>query len=154
MAEDRTSRRRAHRKAISAPAPRRRSSVSGTPNGPEPCSPSSCTHPAAAVAMRLWGRLHGLVSLEIYGHLRPQVQDPARIYPAELVDLTYLLGRTAPVADRGRLNRPASLARRFSAAASREASARERSAPCPSPPVTLGYHCHFTPKAGSEGRRC
>lgn len=56
-------------------------------------------HPAAvALAMRLWGRLHGLVSLEIYGHLRPQVQDPARLYHAELVDLTHLLGLTAPVA--------------------------------------------------------
>lgn len=56
-------------------------------------------HPAAvALAMRLWGRLHGLVSLEIYGHLRPQVQDPAKLYHAELVDLTHLLGLTAPVA--------------------------------------------------------
>ncbi|GGR66148.1 TetR/AcrR family transcriptional regulator [Streptomyces roseolus] len=55
-------------------------------------------HPSAvALAMRLWGRLHGLVSLEIYGHLRPQVQDPARLYQAELVDLTHLLGLTAPV---------------------------------------------------------
>ncbi|GHD45639.1 TetR/AcrR family transcriptional regulator [Streptomyces galbus] len=55
-------------------------------------------HPAAvAVALRLWGRLHGLVSLEIYGHLRPQVQDPAKLYHAELVDLTHLLGLTAPV---------------------------------------------------------
>ncbi|MEU8984734.1 TetR/AcrR family transcriptional regulator [Streptomyces sp. NPDC048309] len=56
-------------------------------------------HPAAvALAMRLWGRVHGLVSLEIYGHLRPQVQDPAKLYHSELVDLTHLLGLTAPVA--------------------------------------------------------
>lgn len=55
-------------------------------------------HPAAAaLALRLWGRLHGLVSLEIYGHLRPQIQDPEKLYHAELVDLTHLLGLTAPV---------------------------------------------------------
>ncbi|WP_299532101.1 TetR/AcrR family transcriptional regulator [uncultured Streptomyces sp.] len=56
-------------------------------------------HPAAiALAMRLWGRLHGLVSLEIYGHLRPQVQDPAKLFHEELVDLTRLLGLSVPVA--------------------------------------------------------
>lgn len=56
-------------------------------------------HPAAvSLAMRLWGRLHGLVSLEVYGHLRPQVREPAKLYHAELVDLTHLLGLTAPVA--------------------------------------------------------
>ncbi|WP_343244547.1 TetR/AcrR family transcriptional regulator [Streptomyces sp. SID11385] len=52
---------------------------------------------AVAVALRLWGRLHGLVSLEIYGHLRPQVQDPDELYRAELLDLTHWLG-LAPVA--------------------------------------------------------
>ena len=38
----------------------------------------------AALALRVWGRLHGLVSLEIYGHLRPVSSDPAALYEAEL----------------------------------------------------------------------
>lgn len=46
---------------------------------------------AAALSLRLWGRLHGLVALEIYGHLRPQVNDPARLYRDELHDLCALL---------------------------------------------------------------
>ncbi|WP_406636347.1 TetR/AcrR family transcriptional regulator [Amycolatopsis sp. WGS_07] len=49
---------------------------------------------AVALAMRVWGRMHGLVALEVYGHLRPQVLDPARLYRAELLDLTKTLGIT------------------------------------------------------------
>jgi len=33
---------------------------------------------AAALAMRTWGRMHGPVALELFGHLRPQLQDPAK----------------------------------------------------------------------------
>lgn len=51
---------------------------------------------AAALAMRVWGRLHGLVALEVYGHLRPQIRNPARLYRAELLDLTTTLGLTSP----------------------------------------------------------
>ena len=47
---------------------------------------------AVALALRVWGRMHGLVALEIYGHLRSQVKDPARIYLDELRDLTRSLG--------------------------------------------------------------
>ncbi|CAO5245566.1 Transcriptional regulator [Frankia sp. AgKG'84/4] len=46
---------------------------------------------AGALSLRLWGRLHGLVALEVYGHLRPQVNDPARLYRDELHDLCALL---------------------------------------------------------------
>ncbi|EIV94787.1 TetR/AcrR family transcriptional regulator [Frankia sp. QA3] len=46
---------------------------------------------AAALSLRIWGRLHGLVALEVYGHLRPQVNDPARLYRDELRDLCELL---------------------------------------------------------------
>jgi AcrR family transcriptional regulator len=46
---------------------------------------------AAALSLRIWGRLHGLVALEVYGHLRPQVADPARLYRDELRDLCALL---------------------------------------------------------------
>ncbi|MCK9931552.1 TetR/AcrR family transcriptional regulator [Frankia sp. Mgl5] len=47
---------------------------------------------AAALSLRIWGRLHGLVTLEVYGHLRPQVTDPARLYRHELRDLCAGLG--------------------------------------------------------------
>lgn len=49
---------------------------------------------AVALAMRVWGRMHGLVALEVYGHLRPQVRDPAKLYRAELLDLATTLGLT------------------------------------------------------------
>ncbi|CAJ59018.1 Putative TetR-family transcriptional regulator [Frankia alni ACN14a] len=48
----------------------------------------------AALSLRIWGRLHGLVALEVYGHLRPQVNDPARLYRDELRDLCELLNLT------------------------------------------------------------
>ncbi|GAA3058597.1 TetR/AcrR family transcriptional regulator [Streptomyces glomeratus] len=53
---------------------------------------------AVALSLRLWGRMHGLVSLEVYGHLRPQVQDPQKLYRTELVDLSKSLGHV-PVGD-------------------------------------------------------
>ncbi|WP_406297805.1 TetR/AcrR family transcriptional regulator [Embleya sp. NBC_00888] len=51
---------------------------------------------AVALALRVWGRLHGLVSLEIYGHLRGQTTDPGRIYRTEIHDLIRSLGLTPP----------------------------------------------------------
>jgi AcrR family transcriptional regulator len=47
---------------------------------------------AVALALRVWGRMHGLVALEVYGHLAPQTKDPARLYRDELSDLTRSLG--------------------------------------------------------------
>jgi AcrR family transcriptional regulator len=47
---------------------------------------------AVALALRVWGRMHGLVALEVYGHLAPQTKDPARLYRDELRDLTRSLG--------------------------------------------------------------
>jgi AcrR family transcriptional regulator len=49
--------------------------------------------PAAAVglALRVWGRMHGLVALEVYGHLGGQATDPAKLYEAELRDLVRSL---------------------------------------------------------------
>ncbi|ABW12400.1 transcriptional regulator, TetR family [Parafrankia sp. EAN1pec] len=47
---------------------------------------------AVALAVRLWGRMHGLVSLEIYGHLRTHVRDPETLYRAEMHDLVRSLG--------------------------------------------------------------
>ncbi|MEV4872371.1 MULTISPECIES: TetR/AcrR family transcriptional regulator [Streptomyces] len=47
-----------------------------------------------ALAIRVWGRMHGLVALEIYGHLRPLTHDPAKLYRAEMLDLVRSLGLT------------------------------------------------------------
>ncbi|MEU8438162.1 TetR/AcrR family transcriptional regulator [Streptomyces sp. NPDC029216] len=47
---------------------------------------------AVALAMRLWGRLHGLITLEVYGHLRTQTLSPDKLYREELADLVRLLG--------------------------------------------------------------
>ncbi|WP_406284188.1 TetR/AcrR family transcriptional regulator [Embleya sp. NBC_00896] len=51
---------------------------------------------AVALALRVWGRMHGFVSLEIYGHLRGQTGDPGRIYRTEMLDLARSLGLTPP----------------------------------------------------------
>ncbi|MBD0742157.1 TetR-like C-terminal domain-containing protein [Streptomyces sp. CBMA152] len=42
--------------------------------------------------LRVWGRLHGLVSLEVYGHLAPETDDPGRVFEDEIWDLTRTLG--------------------------------------------------------------
>ncbi|MFC9896029.1 TetR/AcrR family transcriptional regulator [Nocardia sp. NPDC127579] len=47
---------------------------------------------ALALALRMWGRMHGLLALEIYGHLTPQSRDPAKLYHAEMLDLVRSLG--------------------------------------------------------------
>jgi AcrR family transcriptional regulator len=47
---------------------------------------------ALALALRVWGRMHGLVALEMYGHLGPQTHEPAKLYHAELLDLIRSLG--------------------------------------------------------------
>jgi Tetracyclin repressor-like, C-terminal domain len=56
---------------------------------------------AVALALRLWGRLHGLVSLEIYGHLAGQTHHPGHLYLAEVRDLIRSLGLTPPVVPSG-----------------------------------------------------
>ncbi|EPH40366.1 TetR/AcrR family transcriptional regulator [Streptomyces aurantiacus] len=47
-----------------------------------------------ALSLRVWGRMHGLVTLEIDGLLRPQIDDPDRLYRDELADLVRALGLT------------------------------------------------------------
>jgi AcrR family transcriptional regulator len=46
-----------------------------------------------AFVLRTWARLHGLVSLEIHGHLGRQVRDPAKLYRADLHELTTRLAQ-------------------------------------------------------------
>ncbi|MEI5102576.1 TetR/AcrR family transcriptional regulator [Streptomyces sp. PmtG] len=47
---------------------------------------------AVALALRVWGHLHGLVSLEVYGHLRTQTSRPQKLFRAELAQLIRGLG--------------------------------------------------------------
>ncbi|GAA1698961.1 TetR/AcrR family transcriptional regulator [Fodinicola feengrottensis] len=51
---------------------------------------------AAAMGFRIWGRMYGLVALEVYGHLSAQLAEPGRIYHAELLDLARSLGQPTP----------------------------------------------------------
>ncbi|MGW3071446.1 TetR/AcrR family transcriptional regulator [Kitasatospora sp. NPDC001132] len=44
-----------------------------------------------ALALRIWGHLHGLVALEIYGHLRAQTLSPGKLFHAELTQLVRSL---------------------------------------------------------------
>lgn len=45
----------------------------------------------AGLALRVWGRIHGLVTLEIYGHLRSVSNDPAALQRADLLELVEQL---------------------------------------------------------------
>ncbi|MEJ2857337.1 MULTISPECIES: TetR/AcrR family transcriptional regulator [unclassified Saccharothrix] len=47
---------------------------------------------AVALSLRVWGRMHGLVTLEVYGRLRTQTTEPGKLYEAELDDLVRSLG--------------------------------------------------------------
>lgn len=47
---------------------------------------------AAALALRVWGRMHGLVALEIDGHIHPVAGNPAALHHAEMLDLIRSLG--------------------------------------------------------------
>jgi AcrR family transcriptional regulator len=51
---------------------------------------------ALALTLRVWGRMHGLMSLEIYGHLRALTRDPASVYRDEMRDLIASLGLVSP----------------------------------------------------------
>ena len=51
---------------------------------------------AVALTLRVWGRIHGLLALEIYGHLRPLIHNPATVYDDEITDLITSLGLTRP----------------------------------------------------------
>ncbi|WIX93383.1 TetR-like C-terminal domain-containing protein [Amycolatopsis sp. DG1A-15b] len=51
---------------------------------------------AVALALRIWGHLHGLVSLEVLGHLRAQITNPAKLYHNEIARLISSLGLIPP----------------------------------------------------------
>lgn len=50
---------------------------------------------AVALALRVWGRMHGLVALEVHGHLRTQARHPEKLYREEIRDLIDSLGLPA-----------------------------------------------------------
>ncbi|WKX72523.1 TetR/AcrR family transcriptional regulator [Streptomyces sp. XD-27] len=47
-----------------------------------------------ALALRVWSHLHGLVSLEVYGHLATQTLSPDKLFHEELTQLIRSLGVT------------------------------------------------------------
>ncbi|WP_411079582.1 TetR/AcrR family transcriptional regulator [Streptomyces sp. cmx-18-6] len=49
---------------------------------------------AVALALHIWSHLHGMVSLEIYGHLRSQTRSPDKLFREELTQLMRSLGVT------------------------------------------------------------
>ncbi|MFI1397974.1 TetR/AcrR family transcriptional regulator [Streptomyces sp. NPDC020681] len=50
---------------------------------------------AVALCLRFWSRMHGLLALEVYGHLRHMVGDPEKLYEADMQDLIRTLGLAA-----------------------------------------------------------
>lgn len=54
------------------------------------------TPAAVALALRIRGHLHGLVSLEVYGHLQTQTHDPDKLFHEELNHLVRALALTPP----------------------------------------------------------
>ncbi|MBX7555217.1 TetR/AcrR family transcriptional regulator [Streptomyces sp. tea 10] len=46
---------------------------------------------AVALALRIWGHLHGLVSLEVYGHMHTQTTSPEKLFREELAQLIQTL---------------------------------------------------------------
>lgn len=47
---------------------------------------------AIALTLRVWGRMHGLMALEVYGHLRTLVKDAESVYCDEMRELIVSLG--------------------------------------------------------------
>jgi hypothetical protein len=48
-----------------------------------------------ALALRIRGHLHGLVSLEIYGHMRTMTRNPDKLFNEELTQLLRSLALTS-----------------------------------------------------------
>ncbi|UZK53198.1 WHG domain-containing protein [Streptomyces drozdowiczii] len=50
---------------------------------------------AVALALRVWSHLHGLVSLEVYGHMQRQALSPEKLFREELAQLIRSFDITA-----------------------------------------------------------
>jgi AcrR family transcriptional regulator len=57
---------------------------------------------AIALTLRVWGRMHGLIALEIYRHLTQLSHDPGKLFHAEMLDLVRTLGLDPPTGHRSR----------------------------------------------------
>lgn len=64
------------------------------PAGQGPAGLPGLPPAAVALALRIWSHLHGLVSLEIYGHLQTQAPNPEKLFHEELAQLVRSLGLT------------------------------------------------------------
>ncbi|MBO1414208.1 TetR/AcrR family transcriptional regulator [Streptomyces sp. FH025] len=51
---------------------------------------------AVGLCLRFWGRMHGLLALEVYGHLSHQVADPAKLYQSDMLEQIAMLGLSVP----------------------------------------------------------
>lgn len=49
-------------------------------------------HPALEIVLGAWAKVHGLISLELYGHLQPIIADPGALYHFEVLALLAQLG--------------------------------------------------------------
>ncbi|RJO68227.1 TetR/AcrR family transcriptional regulator [Nocardia panacis] len=49
---------------------------------------------AATLALRVWGRMHGWVALEVDGHIGSVASNSAALHHAEMIDLVKSLGRS------------------------------------------------------------
>jgi AcrR family transcriptional regulator len=59
---------------------------------------------AVALALRIRGHLHGLVSLEVYGHTQAQMLNPDKLFQDELTQLVKVLALTPSPNARAKLN--------------------------------------------------
>lgn len=53
---------------------------------------AALAHPALEVVLGMWGKLHGLISLELFGHLQPIVGNPGELYRFEALALLARMG--------------------------------------------------------------
>jgi len=51
-------------------------------------------HPAIELSMVMWGRWHGMISLELFNHAQPLIADPGELYRFELIALLQRMGMT------------------------------------------------------------
>jgi AcrR family transcriptional regulator len=49
-------------------------------------------HPAIELSMVMWGRWHGMISLELFNHAQPLIAEPGELYRFELVALLQRMG--------------------------------------------------------------
>lgn len=51
-------------------------------------------HPAIELSMVMWGRWHGMISLELFNHAQPLIAEPGELYRFEILALLQRMGMT------------------------------------------------------------